>query len=410
MWKDNISKNNFEQCLKCDICSTVCPMMEVNPDYPGPKQAGPDGERYRLKDPAFYDMTLRFCLDCKRCEVACPSGVNVGDIIQSARIAYGRKTHPLRDALLSDTDFVGSLASHAAGPVNSALRKPAVRAALHSFGIDRHVNCPEYRKEKFVDWFGTYRQPVSGDRAVSFFHGCYVNYNNPELGKNLVRLMNACGYKLRLLDREKCCGAAFLSNGFTSKATRNAGLNAASIRKTLSEGAESVITTSTACTYTIRDEYGNLLGIPMDDVRQDVMLATRWLYKKIEDGSIRLAFKPASPRNLAYHTSCHMKKLGWAVYSVDLLKMIPGINLTILDQDCCGIAGTFGFKKENYGYSQKIGAKLFARIEESGADAVVTDCETCKWQIEMSTGYKVLNPVELLYEALDLEKTYELNR
>lgn len=87
----NISENNFEQCLKCSICTVYCPVLAVNPDYPGPKQAGPDGERYRLKDPQFYDEALKYCLNCKRCEVACPSGVKIGDIIQLARIKYSKK-------------------------------------------------------------------------------------------------------------------------------------------------------------------------------------------------------------------------------------------------------------------------------------------------------------------------------
>ena len=66
----NISPNNFEQCIKCTICTVYCPVLAVNPDYPGPKQAGPDGERYRLKNPDFYDAALKYCLNCKQCEVA----------------------------------------------------------------------------------------------------------------------------------------------------------------------------------------------------------------------------------------------------------------------------------------------------------------------------------------------------
>ena len=84
-----MSPNNFECCLKCDLCTAVCPMKAVNPHYPGPKQAGPDGERYRLKDPAFFDLTLKYCLNCKRCEVACPSGVKVGDICRKTAPAIG---------------------------------------------------------------------------------------------------------------------------------------------------------------------------------------------------------------------------------------------------------------------------------------------------------------------------------
>lgn len=82
------SANNFEQCLKCSICTVYCPVAAVTTAYPGPKQAGPDGERYRLKDPKFYDEALKLCLNCKRCEVACPSEVRIGDIIQRARMQH----------------------------------------------------------------------------------------------------------------------------------------------------------------------------------------------------------------------------------------------------------------------------------------------------------------------------------
>ena len=88
------------------------------------------------------------------------------------------------------------------------------------------------------------------------------------------------------------------------------------------------------------------------------------------------------------------------VYTLELLRMIPGLELTVLDSRCCGIAGTYGFKRENYETSQAIGAPLFRQIEESGADIVVTDCETCKWQIEMSTSKRCEHPITLLAKAL----------
>ena len=111
MQLNNISENNFEQCLKCSICTVYCPVSAVNPAYPGPKQSGPDGERYRLKNPEFFNDALKMCLNCKRCEVACPSGVNVGDIIQKARMKHNTHSPKLRDMMLANTDFVGSMAT-----------------------------------------------------------------------------------------------------------------------------------------------------------------------------------------------------------------------------------------------------------------------------------------------------------
>lgn len=409
MQENNISPNNFENCLKCNICAQVCPMMEANPHYPGPKQAGPDGERYRLKDPAFFDLTLKYCLNCKRCEVACPSGVKVGDIIQMARLRYGRKSNLLRDFALASTDLVGSVATTVAPIVNGTLKLKPVKKVMSLMGVDEHRTFPEYSARKFESWFRNSSPSQSGfSRFVSYFHGCYVNYNYPQLGMDFVTLLNACGYGVRLLEDEKCCGVALISNGFGKAAERNARVNIASVREAL-KSSEAVLTSGSTCTFTIRDEYDHLLGCDTSDIRSGFQLATKWIYDKVESGQVRLAFKPEWKASAAYHTACHINKLGWGIYSISLLRMIPGMDLTVLDQECCGIAGTFGFKKENYEYSQKIGSKLFSLIEKAGPQFVATDCETCKWQIEMSTGIPVKNPLSILVEALDIEQTTLLN-
>ena len=105
-----------------------------------------------------------------------------------------------------------------------------------------------------------------------------------------------------------------------------------------------------------------------------------------------------------------IEELGWSIYSTSLMQMIPGVDFVMLDSQCCGIAGTYGFKKENYPYSQKIGEPLFKQIQDLKVDLVATDCETCKWQIEMSTGVTVENPISILADALDVEATEQLNK
>jgi glycerol-3-phosphate dehydrogenase subunit C len=104
-----------------------------------------------------------------------------------------------------------------------------------------------------------------------------------------------------------------------------------------------------------------------------------------------------------------MERLGWVLYSTALLRLIPGLEVVMLPSQCCGMAGFYGYKKENYDFSQAIGEKLFEKIRSTGVERVVTDCETCKWQIEMSMGLEVLNPISILAEAIDFDKTRELN-
>ena len=383
----NISDNNFEQCIKCTICTVYCPVAAVNPNYPGPKQAGPDGERLRLKKFNFYDESLKYCINCKRCEVACPSNVKIGDIIQAARIKYSKKQPKLRDYILANTDLVGTLSTPFAPIVNTTLGLKPVKAILDGvMKIDHRRTFPKYAFGTFESWYKKVAEKQAAyPSQVSYFHGCYVNYNNPQLGKDLIKVMNAFSIGVQLLEKEKCCGVALISNGLIKQAQKQARTNINSIRKSVLEKNIPVIATSSTCTFTIRDEYPHLLDIDNADVREDVELATRYIYRLLSQKKTKLNFKTGQKIKVAYHTPCHMEKLGWAYYSIELLKLIPNIELTILDSQCCGIAGTYGFKKENYKTSQDIGEPLFKQIEALDIDYVVTDCETCKWQIEMST-------------------------
>lgn len=409
--EQNISDNNFESCIKCTICTVYCPVTAVNPDYPGPKQAGPDGERYRLKRPYFYDEALKYCLNCKRCEVACPNDVKIGDIIQSARIKYAAHGPTLRDSMLANTDFMGQIATRMAPIVNFSLGlKPVKYIMDKALKIDDRRTFPKYAGTRFETWYK--KEAAAGQetfsRHVSYFHGCYVNYNYPQLGKDLITVMNALGYGVRLLDREKCCGVAKIANRCIDQATRDGENNLRAIREAVGKG-DPVLATSSTCCFTMRDEYPHLLHLDNNDVRDSIMLATLFIFRLIDEGKAKIAFKKDYRRRIAYHTPCHMEKLGWTIFSTSLLRMIPGVEFIQLDSHCCGIAGTYGFKKENYAYSQGIGAPLFDQILESGCDFVACDCETCKWQIEMSTGISVLNPVSVLAEAIDIEETRRLN-
>ena len=399
----NISDNNFEQCIKCTICTVYCPVAAVNPNYPGPKQAGPDGERLRLKKFNFYDESLKYCINCKRCEVACPSNVKIGDIIQAARIKYSKKQPKLRDYILANTDLVGTLSTPFAPIVNTTLGLKPVKAILDGvMKIDHRRTFPKYAFGTFESWYKKVAEKQAAyPSQVSYFHGCYVNYNNPQLGKDLIKVMNAFSIGVQLLEKEKCCGVALISNGLIKQAQKQARTNINSIRKSVLEKKIPVIATSSTCTFTIRDEYPHLLDIDNADVREDVELATRYIYRLLSQKKTKLNFKTGQKIKVAYHTPCHMEKLGWAYYSIELLKLIPNIELTILDSQCYGIAGTYGFKKENYKTSQDIGEPLFKQIEALDIDYVVTDCETCKWQIEMSTSKPCEHPISILANTLE---------
>ena len=412
MQETNISANNFEQCQKCSLCETVCPVMANNPEYAGPKRSGPDGERYRLKNGIFFEDSLKYCLNCKRCEVACPSGVRIADLIQQARIDYGRHAPKLRDMMLASTDQVGPLASAFAPIANFALGLSPVKGIMDlTIGVDKHRTLPKYASRTFVSWFRKNAAAAQDayKKQISYYHGCYANFNYPQLGKDFVAVMNAFGYGVRLIENERCCGVAKIANGMIPAATRDAKTNIAAFLQSVKEGRD-IVTVSTTCTMTILEEYPELLKVDNSLVRDHISLVEPFLYKGIASGELKPVWKADWKAYAAYHCPCHQERLGWGIFTTELLKMIPGMTLLELPGNCCGIAGTYGFKKENYEVSQAIGRPLFDDIASEAPDFVACECETCKWQIEMSTGVPVKNPVSILAEALDLEKTAEANR
>ena len=396
------SAHNFEECMKCTICTAYCPVVPVNPRYPGPKQAGPDGERLRLKNPYFFNQALKYCLNCKRCEVVCPSGVHVADIIQAARIKYDQTQPKLRDVMLANTDFMGRLARPFAPIVNGTTALGITKTILDAtLAIDKHRTFPKYSGRSFEGWLKRHaREQAKFEKQVAYFHGCYVNYNYPQLGKDFVKVMNALGVGVQLLDKEKCCGVALIANGLSKQATKNAKHNLEVLQKAVDKGLH-ILTTSSTCAMTIREEYPGLLQVDTGGIRDSLLLATRYIYQLIESGQAQLKFREDYHARIAYHTPCHLERLGWGIFSIELLKMIPGVEFTLLDSNCCGISGTYGFKKENYEASQAIGKPLFDQIKSVNPDFVACDCETCKWQLEMSTPYAVKHPLSILAEALE---------
>lgn len=411
MQENNFSKNNFEQCIKCTICTAYCPVVPVNPLYPGPKQAGPDGERLRLKNAFFYDENLKYCLNCKRCEVACPSGVKIADIIHISRKTYSHHVPGLRDLLLANTDFMGKAVRPLAPLANAALKLPVTKALMHGLlGVDKHRTFPEYSRHGFREWFSRHAADLQETfpRKVAFFHGCSTQCQHPEVGVAFVKVLNALGYGVELMD-EQCCGVAMISNGLWKAATKHAQHNKTAIKKAASDG-KPVVTVSSSCTFTMRDEYTNILGVDMSGLKENITLVEKFIFTLLDQGAVRLAFRKNFHARVAYHAPCHVEKLGWGLFTRRLLGMIPGLELVELESNCCGIAGTYGFKKENYRAAQAIGKPLFDNIAAVKPDYVACECDTCKWQIEMSTGFRVLNPILILAEALDLDATAELNR
>jgi len=395
---ENIS---FDHCIKCTVCTIYCPVAKVSHLFPGPKQSGPDAERLRIKNPELVDASLKYCTNCKRCEIACPSDVKIANIIQEAKRKYlKKKFFRPRDFFMSRTDFVGGLATKLSFIANFFLSLSIVKFFMDFIlKIPYRSAFPAYARGTFKKWYKkNQKKKQSGfNEKVTYYHGCFVNYNNHDLGKDLIKVLNAMNIGVEIT-KEKCCGVPLIANGYIEKAKKNGMFNIKSLTSNKEKNKGKIISSSSSCSFALKHEYSHFLDLDNSDIYNDIEYITKFLCDRFSSGS-KPKMKSVNIR-AAYHSPCHLERLGGVMYTTNLLKQIPGLDLVILHSECCGIAGTYGFKKEYYDITQDIGSQLFKSIEKYDPEIVITDCETCALQIEMNTPNKVLHPVNILAMAL----------
>ena len=395
----NLENTSFDCCIKCTICTAYCPVARATDLYPGPKYSGPDAERMRIKSPFLVDKSLSFCNNCKRCETVCPSGVRITDFIYRARNIRLKKKHRLRDFFLTRTDITGRLSAGFSWLVNPLIKLKVTRFLLSLImGISRKASMPEFDRGTFTaDNRARLRVQQSFSRKVLYFHGCYVNYYDHALGESVIAVLNAMDFGV-LTPIQKCCGVPLIAAGNFSQVRKNAAFNIASLKRAIVNTDMKIIFSSSSCALTVKQDYPHLLGMDTAAIDDRLEFVTKFLHREFKNKNL----PPMRPVNLtaAYHSPCHLDRTGGMIHTIAVLKAVPGLRLVVLHSECCGIAGTYGFKKEFHGIAQQIGDHLFDQINRVNPDIVITDCETCKWQIEANTKYPVKHPISVLAEAM----------
>ena len=388
---DNHSNTSFDNCIKCSICNLYCPVYRVTDLYPGPKHSGPDAERVRMKQTIPADDSLAYCTNCKRCEIACPSGVAITDMITRSKLKSGKHKNIIRDFVLSHTDFMGSIATKVSPLLNFSTSLKGVKKVMEmSLGVSAKRELPAYTSGKFKPRKKT---NAAKNESVIFYLGCYSKYNYHKTAEAVLKILDRLEIHAEFVN-EKCCGVPLIANNFRDKAVKNARHN----MDVLATTDLPILVASPSCYLTLKHEYETALGLDNSVIRDRLVFITEYLNDKM-DRLIPLLKK--STDRIAYHAPCHLEKTGRAIDTIQFLQKIPGLEVNVMNSECCGISGTFGFKKENYDIAQNVGQKLFSQIAEISPDLAITDCETCKMQIEMSTEYSVLHPVEILANLLE---------
>lgn len=399
MRDDDVSLDN---CLKCSDCNTACPVVTAHPAFPGPKRLGPELERMRREGIHCDSDWLEYCLSCHRCDLACPNEVNVSELIARAKATHKKSpSRRWRDYWLARPGLLGKLSTIAPGITNFWLGLKPVRLLMSMFmKITPERKFPAYSNSAL-------RAPevaVNQGERVVFFPGCFIKYNQPELGCHVLQVLQLNGFKPEVANAG-CCGVPSLANGQPEEARERAKANVNSMAAAVDAGAR-IVTACSSCGNMLKTGFAHMLeGDAELEKKANKIAANTFdlaelLMAQQDAGKLNTQFGPVAGKlKLAYHAPCHQKSQGIGRPWYQLLRQVPGVEIEDLNAGCCGMSGTFGFKEEKYPVSMEVGSELFAAIHASGPQAVVTECATCQMQIEHGAGVSAMHPVDILLNA-----------
>jgi glycerol-3-phosphate dehydrogenase subunit C len=301
-------------------------------------------------------------------------------------------------------ELLGKVAQPVAPLANALLAlKPARLLAEKALGIARKAPLPPFDNQRFTTWFRKRGLKPSAARKVVYFHGCSTEYYESRVGRAAVRVLEANGFEV-IVPPQNCCGLPLLSNGEFAAARRYHRNNVRHLVDYARQGIP-IVGTSTSCTLTLKEEAPELLDMHDEDTRLVASYTydlNEFLLTLLDQGSLNLDLG-AIPLNLPYHVPCQYRAHRLGAPGIEILELIPELQITESQADCCGIAGTYGYKHEKYLIAMQVGEPLFKFILDSGAPIAVCDSETCRWQITHATAVPCVHPVELLAAAYGSE-------
>jgi glycerol-3-phosphate dehydrogenase subunit C len=364
---------------------------------------------------ADYRRVVDLCWQCKLCFNHCPYtpphrfDIDFPRLMLRAKATRARVEGVSRqDAWLGNVDAVGALGSAAAPLSNWANRFAPHRALMEAIvGIDRSRNLPRFHHKTFARWFKQRRQKAADSgaaRPVVFFHTCVVNYNEPQVGRDAVAVLERNGCAVASPE-QVCCGMPYLDGGDIAAAVRNARRNVDALLPLVEQGVDVVVPQPT-CSYVLKKEYPMLVpGAAAEKVAEQTRDLFEYLAGRHREGSLATEFPGRRPGKVAYQMPCHLRAQNMGYKTRDVLQLIPGTKVTVVER-CTAMDGTWGMKKEFYPISLEFARKAVREMDAAEPETYATDCSMAALQIEQVKGVKPAHPASLLREAYGLPEEH----
>lgn len=406
----------FDICHGCRRCVNLCTAFPTLFDL---IDEGTTGELDGVEKNKLWEVVDR-CYLCDMCFMSkCPYvpphqwNVDFPHLMLRAKaVKYKKGKTNFRDKMLSNTDIMGKLASIpvVVQAVNASIKAPTARKLIGSMlGIHAERELPEYTAKKFrpnakVNESFTVKNGEKTSGKVAIYATCYVNYNEPGIGHDLIEILKYNEIPTRLVEKEVCCGMPKLELGDLEAVEKLKNVNIPSLAKLAREGY-AIIMSVPSCALMFKQELPLLF--PDDKDIKLVAEATfdpfEYLMLRNRDGLLNTDFKQ-SLGNVSYHIPCHLRVQNIGKKTKDMLEMIPGTTVNVVER-CSGHDGTWGVKSEYFADSMKIGKPVFKQMAESDPDYISSDCAIAGRHIYQGMGKNVgvkQHPLTLLRIAYGL--------
>lgn len=419
-WQPDILARAVNRCTLCGECRTqvapwrMCPMFRVHPAEESSPRAKANLMRAVLDQhlplETLTSSELRqiadLCVHCHTCRVECSTRVDIPCLVMETKAAYvAAHGIDFSNWVLNRLESFAAWGARIAPIVNWALANRQTRWLLEKMtGISQVRKLPRIHAVSFIQRAAgrrLHRPSEQGGNKVVYFVDLYANWFDPQLAEVFVAILRRNGIGVYVPLQQRWAGTPAIASGELGYARRLARRNVAILAEAIRQGHE-VVVTEPAAAVTLKQEYPQLLE---DEDAQLVARHTHEAGEYLRDlydaGALRCEFEEI-PLSLAYHWPCRLKALEVGKPAIDLLSLVPGLQITELPNCCSGMAGTFGLKDVNLRTSLRIGWPMISALRETKCQASLTECSVCRIQLEQGTAPVAVHPVKVLAAAYGL--------
>jgi Fe-S oxidoreductase len=348
---------------------------------------------------------MDLCLACKGCKAECPSNVDVAKLKMEFLYQYQKeKGLPVRSWLVGNFAKLSTIASYVPFLYNFVMGTPAIRRisnALVGFHPDRTM--PLLAKQTLWSWLNSRTSPVQ-EKSVYLFVDEFTNFNDAEIGRTTVLLLERLGYEVKTIPHP-ISGRAYLSKGMLDEARVLAMQNVRLWSSLVSENTP-LVGIEPSAILTFRDEYPDLVSDEWVEKAQELakhtLLLEEFIAREADAKRITSSAFSSEKKLMKLHGHCQQKAISSLVAAKKALSLPENFEVQLIPSGCCGMAGSFGYEKEHYDLSMQIGELVLFPTVRSQPDEVdiVASGTSCRHQIHDGTKRHAKHAAEILYAAL----------